>query len=458
MTLLLAIVIIAITLFLILKGYQTQATLFLSGFALLIVAHLLSSPADPTSINQEGSPTGWFGFDLFDLVAERFSSRVAGIGMIIMAAGGFARYLSHIHASQALVQLSIRPLAPIKSPYLLLALSYIVGQLLNIFIPSAAGLAMLLLVAMFPTLLRLGVRPAAAAAVIGTTACLDLGPASAGSNVAATVAGLSPTNYFVSHQLPIALVTIPAIALLHYFWQKRCDASEPPTRLETLSAPENEQAASSPVPFLYAFLPLLPLFLLIIFSPLGIKSIQIDVVPAMFVSLFVGMGCEAIRLRSLKDAMQGIVVFLKGMGEIFSKVVSLVIAAEVFAIGVKASGLIDILIDNVESTGMGGIAMTIALVLIIGFIALLTGSGNASLFSFANMIPGIAKPMGLSSLSMILPSQLAAGLFRSFSPVAGVIIAVSNAADTTPLAIAKRTSVPMIGGVLVMLLAHWGFQ
>jgi DcuC family C4-dicarboxylate transporter len=69
------------------------------------------------------------------------------------------------------------------------------------------------------------------------------------------------------------------------------------------------------------------------------------------------------------------------------------------------------------------------------------------------MMPAIAGRMNTSIVSLILPSQFAGGLFRSFSPVAGVIIAVAGAANVTPFAIAKRTSVPMIGGVIATMAA-----
>ena len=190
-------------------------------------------------------------------------------------------------------------------------------------------------------------------------------------------------------------------------------------------------------------------------NPLVVRTIQVDVVTAMLISLFASMACEAIRLRSLRDALAGIVHFFKGMGDIFAKVVTLIVAAETFATGVMATGLIDSLIGMVHANGLGSIAMVLALVLLIGFTAVLTGSGNAALFSFSNMIPGIAQPMGLTTVSLILPAQLAAGLFRSMSPVAGVIIAVSSAANASPFAIVKRTSVPMLGGVLAMVLTHW---
>jgi len=198
----------------------------------------------------------------------------------------------------------------------------------------------------------------------------------------------------------------------------------------------------------------MPLVLLLVFSPLVVKQIQVDVVTSMLISLFASMACEAIRLRSAKQAMAGIVHFFKGMGDIFAKVVTLIVAAETFATGVMATGLIDSLIHLVESNGMGSLAMTLALVALIGFTAILTGSGNAALFSFAKMIPGIARPMDLNTVLLMLPSQLAAGLFRSMSPVAGVIIAVSSAANVSPFTIVKRTSVPMLGGIIIMMLTH----
>jgi len=446
-----ALLIIALTVVLIVKRYQTHATLFVSGFALLTTAHVAQILSDGQGL--EESITGLFAFDLFAMVSEAFSNRVARIGMIIMAAGGFAKYMSAISASTALVRLSIKPLARINNPYLLLAVTYMAGQFLNIFIPSAAGLAMLLLVAMYPTLVQLGIRPVAAAAVIGTTACLDLGPASAASNVAAETIGISPIEYFVRYQLKISIVVIPVVAAIHYFWQRWCDRREPEST-EVPSKPVSEETPDlNKVPMLYALLPVLPLVLLFVFSPLVLDTIRLDVVTAMLISLAVGMTCETVRHRSVREALAGITHFFRGMGEIFSTVVTLIVAAEIFAMGVKASGLIYALVSIVHDNAMGAGVMTFTLVSLLGATALLTGSGNAALFSFASMIPGIAGKANASLVSLMLPSQLAGGLFRSVSPVAGVIIAVAGAARVTPFDIVKRTSVPMLGGVIATLVA-----
>lgn len=445
-----ALLIIAITIYLVVKRYQTHATLFLAGFALLTTAYLAQRW---TGVASGESITGLFAFDLFAMVSDAFSNRVARIGMIIMAAGGFARYMSAISASTALVGVATRPLSHVGNPYVLLAITYVVGQLLNIVIPSAAGLAMLLLVALYPTLVKLGVRPVAAAAVIGTTACLDLGPASPASNVAAEVVGVTPIEYFARYQLKIAAVVIPVVAALHFLWQRWCDRRDDRVGRIQESGIDEAAASQGRPPAIYALLPILPLALLLVFSPLFEHAIHVDVVTAMLISLAVAMCFEGVRLRSLRESLAGIVHFFKGMGDMFSSVVTLIVAAEIFASGVKAVGLIGALVSLVEGNALGGGVMAVVLVLLLGATALLTGSGNAALFSFAGMIPGIAARVNAPLVSLILPAQLAGGLFRSISPVAGVIIAVAGTAGVTPFDIIKRTSVPMIGGAVATLVA-----
>ena len=80
--------------------------------------------------------------------------------------GGFAGYMSQIGASNALVNICAEPLRRLKSPYLVLALAYLIGQSINLVIVSAAGLVMLLMVAFYPILTRVGVSKASAASAI----------------------------------------------------------------------------------------------------------------------------------------------------------------------------------------------------------------------------------------------------------------------------------------------------
>ena len=139
------------------------------------------------------------------------TKQAAGTGFLIMTAGGFAAYMDKIGAARALVNVAVKPLSMLKAPYLVLVGGYLMGQILVLVIPSAAGLAMLLLVALFPILRGVGVSAASAAAVIGTTAGMCLGPASGTANLAAKTAGLDPIIYFVQCQLPVAIPTLIAV-------------------------------------------------------------------------------------------------------------------------------------------------------------------------------------------------------------------------------------------------------
>ena len=70
------------------------------------------------------------------------------------------------------------------------------------------------------------------------------------------------------------------------------------------------------------------------------------------------------------------------------------------------------------------------------------------------MAPSIAAKFGESAVHMILPMQLMAGMGRSISPVAGVIIAVSKAGECSPFMIVRRTLIPAIGGIIAMLITN----
>ncbi|TSJ55634.1 C4-dicarboxylate ABC transporter, partial [Atlantibacter subterranea] len=52
----------------------------------------------------------------------------------------------------------------------------------------------------------------------------------------------------------------------------------------------------------------------------------------------------------------------------------------------------------------------------------------------------------------MLPIQLSAGIGRTLSPIAGVIIAIAGIAGVSPVEIVKRTALPMLGGWLLMLV------
>ena len=53
--------------------------------------------------------------------------------------------------------------------------------------------------------------------------------------------------------------------------------------------------------------------------------------------------------------------------------------------------------------------------------------------------------------------QIASGIFRAMSPVAGVVIAVAGAVGITPMALVRRTTIPMLVAFIVTMLSNWLF-
>lgn len=99
-------------------------------------------------------------------------------------------------------------------------------------------------------------------------------------------------------------------------------------------------------------------------------------------------------------------------------------------------------------------AMTVLLTGIVSVVTFLTGSGVGAYSSFATLAPDVAAGLGGSVEALVTPMQFASGMLRAMSPVAGVIIAVAGAAGVSPVAIVRRTWIPMILGLLTTLIVN----
>ncbi|MDO4937976.1 MAG: C4-dicarboxylate transporter DcuC [Sutterellaceae bacterium] len=427
------------------KRYQTHMVLLFAGLAILVCVALAGGDFLPKGVK----PSGFWLFDIFSTLKTIATKQSSGIGFLIMTAGGFAAYMDRIGAAKALVDVAVKPLSALKAPYIVLMGGYIVGQLLVIVIPSAAGLAMLLLVALFPILKAVGVSAAAAAAVIGTSAGMTFAPTAGTASLAAKVAGLDPIIYLVQYQLPLAIPTLIVAALAHYFVQRYYDKKGDDIYAE---AAEIKKTDVPEVPKWYAIFPVLPIALLIIFSKLVVSSVKLDTIAALFM-VWVGVVIiEIIRLRDVKKIFKDAMAMFQSMGKMFAGIVALIICAEFFGTGLKTSGLIDALINSAQGVGAGMGTMTVILTGIVSAVTFLTGSGVGAYSSFATLAPDVAAGLGGSVEALVTPMQFASGMLRAMSPVAGVIIAVAGAAGISPVAIVRRTWIPMALGMVTTLV------
>lgn len=455
MNIILAILVILWVGTLIFKKYKAQAVLFLGGIILMILAHLLGyGQILPTK-----EATGTFIFDIFQFISSVFSSRAARLGLNIMAVAGFARYMDHIGASRALVNLTIKPLMLLKSPYVVLSACWAVGMIIGLAINSASGLAMLLMVTMYPVLIALGVSRLSATAAIATTLCLDWSPSDTGTIFAAELAGIDPVTYWHSFQVPVALCVFPVVALLHYFTQKYMDKRDGHIVVPQVAEVHTEKMTNDDLkhsaPLIYAILPVIPLALILSFSSLWISWIKMNIIVAMFIGTAIGMICQYLRTRNGKQTLEDLQVFFDGMGRQMANVITLIVAGETFAKGLMSIGAIDALISGAQSSGLGGIGITLVMVGIIGVSAIVMGSGNAPFFAFANLVPDIAAKTGVATALMILPMHFIASAARAISPITAVIVVSAGMAGISSFDLVKRTAIPMIGACITLVLANF---
>jgi DcuC family C4-dicarboxylate transporter len=474
---------------LILKKYKPQAVLLLGGIILLALvilinwiwgqpANLIGNPnLPPDHVFNRTKTLGNPFLDIFAGQERIFSTRIAGLGLVIMSVMGFVKYMDAIGANKALVRIGVKPLKFIKSPYVVIVLAFLLGQTMKMAITSAAGLGVLLMATMYPILLSLGVSRAAATAVIATTGCIDIGPA-AGTNVAIVeAAGILTSDgkadvarYFLKYQLPVAIPIIMVVSILHFFVQRWFDKKDGYKIRFDQTLENTSDTGEVKSPNYYAFLPLLPLLLVFTFNEMVILQINklwaamgssfafsaktMGLITAIFLSVFITMIVEYIRSFNGKKVFESIQTVFDGMGFAFATVVTLIIAGEIFATGLLSTGAIGTLLDVSKDAGAGIVPITVFMQGLITVFSVLMGSGDAAIFSFMSVGAMIAEHFNVEAISVIMPMQISSSLARSFSPITAVVVAVSAIAGLNPVEVVKRTIIPMIGGLITLTIAN----
>ena len=451
---LVAIAAVGIVGFMLVKKMDIKISLFLIGIVLMYIALLMGKDISFTDFVSSG--VTWL--DPFKVVGDQFVSTLTSAGFIILILGGYTGYMSHIGANEVTVSVLAKPIAHIKSPYILVPITFLLGNLLSLVIPSASNLAIILMATLYPVLRQAGMSLLSAAAVIATTATIM--PTPLGSDnvaIAAELAktdmfsGLTASDYVFRYHVLVSIPTLLVMALAHYFWQKFMDkrAGSDLTDGDVDLAEVKAVEGSALYRTVYAILPLLPIImLLIVFAITSTTGAKIDLSVELASIL-----CELIRTRKGKETLAGTESFFKGMGGAMP-IVALLVAASVFVVGLKSIGLITELQNAM--TGLSGSGMGFVLPLILvgltALIVLLSGSGTALFFAMVPLMVPLAAAAGINVLAVSIPMGLAGNLLRAVSPVSAVVMIVAGSIKKSPIDIVRRTSVPMIAGVIVMFI------
>lgn len=425
--------IVVVTFYLIYKNYEARLVLALSGLVMAFIGQVV--------VGTNGGVSA---------AVDAFVKQLVNGGLVptIVTVMGFGYVMTFTKCSDHLVNLLVKPLA--RVPVIVIPGAVIITWLLNIVLPSAAGIAAAVGVLLIPALIALKVRPvmAAAAVFIGTWGSV-VSPGLMFNPQIADIAFKAkeipaPDAMIVIMQeaLPCAIGALVAAICLTIICIVLKEGVGSTKIVKELPDGEEIQKNFKVNP-IKAIIPIIPLALLVLASK------QVGVLPTKAFSVPVCMLIGTAALFSKQKIGEASKKFCRGAGDGFCDVVILIAAAAMFASGMKAIGLTGALVDAMK--GSQSVAMFAAAA---GpfVMAAISGSGNAAALAFNQAITPNAADFGLTIVQLGAVAQIAAGLGRSMSPVAGGVIILAGIAGVNPMEVVKRTAIPAIVALIVVTL------
>ena len=411
-----AIAVVIATVYALIKRYETRLVLLTSGF---VMAFISLQPM--------------VAFKQFDKSMTNGSLIIA-----ICSALGFAAVISLTKCDIHLVSLLMKPLK--KLGLFLLPACMIVTSVISTAIPSMAGLSAAVGPTMIPIMIRAGFRPAMAAAAVG--GCMMpayLNPGVSHNPFISKLASMDIMEFIGAHAsttVTLGLISIICITITCFVLGDFSKAAA-----NTQQAIEKASNEVEHPNILFAIAPIVPVVLLVVAS-IWFKELKMSVATAMLIGTFYAL----VVTRSNPEEVTK--KFFAGMGNGYAKILGIIIAAGVFAAGLRAAGVIEVFVNYLthanEVAKLGGSIGPFAL-------AVLTGSGDAAAFAFNEAVTPHAAKFGMQIDNLGYLAMMAAGIGRQASPLAGGIILLSGIAAVSPVEVVKRTA----PAAVVMLISAY---
>lgn len=410
-----AVVVVILTIAALIKRYETRLVLFTAGLVLCCVS------MQPMTA--------------FNAFAKSMTN--GGLIMAICASMGFAYVSSYTKCDQHLVHLLSKPIRGLG--IFLVPICTAVTMIINIAIPSASGCAAAVGSTLIPVMLRAGISPAAAAAsvMMGTYGGV-LSPGSAHNVYIAKISNMEIMDFIALHtpfSLVLYAIGIVGILVMCIIFKDKGAATD-----DIQVNVDHKQEEIERPNIIYAMVPLLPIVILVLGNSV-LPVIKMGVAQAMV------LGAVLCLLITRANPQEFSKTFFGGLGKGYGNILGIIIAAGVFAAGLRAAGLIDTFIALLREANdiarWGGSLGP-------WFLGTITGSGDAATFAFNEAVTPHAASFGMDIPHLGALAFLSGALGRTSSPIAGAMMVVAGIAMANPVEVAKRTIVPCFIGVIVL--------
>ena len=434
--LIIAALVIAGTIYLMVRRVDVRLVLLASGLVLALLA---------------GAPL---------VIADTFTrGMVTSMVAPICAAMGFAALMHATGCDRHLVHLL---LAPVKQlPWLVTPAGILTAYLVNMAVPSQTSTAAALGPILVPLLLAAGHTPvvAGAALLLGASFGGDLlNPGAQDIQAVAGVANLSAaalsTRIIPASLAGIAVATL-VFSLLNRPGRPAVAAGKSGTGWPLVPAPlEAGEFRLNPIK---ALIPLVPIVLLLAgyagWKPLGwlIRTPDgpewaalANALPVVRAMLIGGLIAVAVSWREITALTRS---FFDGMGNAYAGIISLTITAQCFGAGLAAIGLAEALLRLATETRM-------LEPLAAGFpwaLSVLSGSGSGPVLAFAQTF--MTEMDGAHDSTRLGALACFGGAFgRTMSPVAAVTVYTSGLVGVAPVPLVGKVLPALASGAIVALV------
>lgn len=410
---------------------------------LLIVLYFVARRVDVRLVLILGALPLFLAVGRWTEMLVKMTAEMSNPGTVVPigAAMGFAHVLKLTGCDQDLVRLLLIPVRRFRP--LLVPGGIASAYLVNSAIVSQAGTAAVIGPILIPVLRAGGISSARAGALLllGSSMGGELfNPGAVEMRKLAELTRL-PGSAVVARS---AWLNLSACATaLTVFWLLT------PSRSATGRAADGDGPPSPGVNPARAVVPLIPLVLLLAANTAADSWIPRGLAgpPTILAAMLVGVAAAVLTTPSkVGDAASA---FFDGAGYAYTHVISLIVAASVFAEGVKLSGLIEVLMRTAASSP--GFVTLLSLFLPWS-LAVVSGTGIAPAVSVMEFFVPATEGMGLDPVRLGTLSAMGAHFGRTMSPAAAVVAMSARLSGTGSRELVRLVSVPLLGGGIVLVL------
>lgn len=401
--------------------------------------------------------TGSFFIDLFEKIGSVMSSQAGNNGLIIMAVIGYVSYMEYLKASTLFGIYCARPLKKLKNPYILVFFAVALSAVLKMVIASGIGLAALLLSIVYPILRSVGVSKKSSAVTVIFGYCFSWGPVTAFHTMLwgeVPDMPLTMAEFFISRNTPVSLICVVAVglavAVTSWYYDKKESGDNESENLADIDP------KSLGIPSFYAFLPLLPLLFLIVFSSLVLKTVVISILAANILSFVISYLVNLIFAKDKNAAMNDVMVFFKSMGNAFGTAVSIIIAAGVFSAGLNSWGGMAVIFSAFQGSSSGGMVIGILGALLAFVMVIMTGAITSTVPMFVTMYTGLASSGVVTTADLVFMFNaltITATWGATVTPCAAAILFVAERCDMHVTELIKRDVLPCMVALAATLIS-----